>query len=103
MLPSHQAPPHRNRSEVDKIQGADNASLEAKIKELYESEGWDGETQSGVKGMIELNALLDHSATECLNQDDDHPYTDCLVTGAAVCMQGGQGNTWKYLEIPGIL
>lgn len=71
----------RNRSEVDKIQGADSAALEAKIKELYESVGWDGETQSGVKGMIELNTLVDHSATECLNQDDDHPYTDCLVTG----------------------
>lgn len=71
----------RHRGEVDKIQGADSAALEAKIKELYESVGWDGETQSGVKGMIELNTLVDHSATECLNQDDDHPYTDCLVTG----------------------
>ena len=34
---------------IDKMQGADNPALEAKIKEHYEAVGWDGETQSGVK------------------------------------------------------
>ena len=34
---------------IDKMQGADNPALEAKIKEHYEAVGWDGEFQSGVK------------------------------------------------------
>lgn len=71
----------KNKVELDKIQGADNAALEAKIKEHYEAEGWDGEFLSGVKGMIELNTFVCKQGTECLNEDDEHPYSDCLVSG----------------------
>jgi len=72
----------KNRAMVDKIQGADNAALEAKIKEHYEEgAAWDGEYASGVKGMIELNTFVSKQGTECLNEDDEHPYTDCLVAG----------------------
>ena len=86
------------------MQGADNPVLEAKIKEHYESVGWDGEFQSGVKvahqtiqtiqtflpidpqqnlfqGMIELNTFVSAQGTECLNEDDEHPYSGCLHAG----------------------
>merc|ERR1711971_637911 len=66
---------------IDKMQGADNPALEAKIKEHYEAVGWDGETQSGVKGMIELNTFVSAQGTECLNEDDEHPYSGCLHAG----------------------
>jgi len=66
---------------LEKLEGADNASLEAKIQELYEARGWDGEYQSGVKGMVELNTYVSEQGTECLNQDDDHSYTNCLIRG----------------------
>ena len=87
------------------MQGADNPALEAKIKEHYEAVGWDGEFQSGVKvahqtiydpqiiamlcvpqqnffqGMIELNTFVSAQGTECLNEDDEHPYSGCLHAG----------------------
>jgi thioredoxin len=66
---------------IDKMQGADNPALEAKIKEHYEAVGWDGEFQSGVKGMIELNTFVSAQGTECLNEDDEHPYSGCLHAG----------------------
>jgi len=71
----------KNNALLDKIQGADNAALEAKIKEHYEAQGWDGEFLSGVKGMISLNTLVSDRGTECLNEDDEHSYRDCLVQG----------------------
>ena len=46
---------------IDKIQGADNPALEAKIKEHYEAVGWDGETQSGVKVIRDQHDLHIHS------------------------------------------
>merc|ERR1712013_296842 len=66
---------------IDKMQGADNPALEAKIKAHYEAVGWDGDTQSGVKGMIELNTFVSAQGTECLNEDDEHPYSGCLHAG----------------------
>lgn len=71
----------RSKEVLEKLQGADNAVLEAKVKELYEAEGWDGEFTSGVQGMVELNTFVREEGTECLNQDDDHPYTNCLMKG----------------------
>jgi thioredoxin len=71
----------KNGSVVDKLEGADNTALEAKVKELYEGQGWDGENACGVKGMIELNTFVSKQGTECLNEDDEHPYINCLYTG----------------------
>jgi len=71
----------KNNAELDKIQGADNPTLEAKIKQHYEDDEWDGNYLSGVKGMIDLNTFVSKQGTECLNEDDEHPYSDCLITG----------------------
>lgn len=74
----------RHGAEVERLTGADTAALEAKVKELYEAEGWDGSNACGVKGMIELNTFVSKQGTECLNEDDSHPYSNCLVAGPEV-------------------
>jgi hypothetical protein len=74
----------RHRAEVERLTGADTTALEAKVKELYEAEGWDGSNLTGVKGMIELNTFVSKQGTECLNEADEHPYTNCLVAGPEV-------------------
>jgi len=69
----------RNKTKLDKLQGADNKALEDMIKKHYGEEG--GETEdAGVKGMLDLVTFIDKSRSECLNEDDDHPYAHCLTS-----------------------
>jgi len=69
----------RNKTKLDKLQGADNKALEDMIKKHYGEEG--GETEdAGVKGMLDLMTFIDKSRSECLNEDDDHPYAHCLTS-----------------------
>jgi len=69
----------RNKTKLDKLQGADNKALEDMIKKHYGEEG--GETEdAGVKGMLDLLTFIDKSKSECLNEDDDHPYAHCLTS-----------------------
>jgi len=70
----------RNKTKIDKIQGADNKALEEKIKQHYGEDGGDGE-EAGVKGMMDLATFIDKKESECLNEDDDHPYAHCLTSG----------------------
>ena len=70
----------RNKTKLDKIQGADNKALEDMIKKHYGEEGGEGE-EAGVKGMMDLATFIDKSRSECLNEDDDHPYSHCLSSG----------------------
>merc|ERR1712083_708508 len=42
--------------------------------------GGDGE-DAGVKGMMDLSTFIDKAQSECLNEDDDHPYSHCLTSG----------------------
>merc|ERR1711936_714215 len=70
----------RNKTKIDKIQGADNKALEEKIKQHYGEDGGDSE-EAGVKGMMDLSTFIDKARSECLNEDDDHPYTHCLASG----------------------
>jgi len=70
----------RNKTKIDKIQGADNKALEDKIKQHYGEDGGDGE-EAGVKGMMDLATFVDKKESECLNEDDDHPYDHCLTSG----------------------
>jgi len=67
----------RNKIRIDVLQGANNAALEAKIKQHYTESSQDED--SGVKGFIELNSFIDKSHCECLNESDDHPYVHCLT------------------------
>ena len=70
----------RNKTKIDKLQGADNKALEEKIVQHYGEEGGEGE-ESGVKGMMDLVTFIDKSKSECLNEDDEHPYQHCLSSG----------------------
>lgn len=69
----------RNKTKLDKIQGADNKALEDMIKKHYGEEGGAGE-ETGVPGMMDLTTFIDKSRSECLNEDDDHPYAHCLTS-----------------------
>jgi len=69
----------RNKTKLDKIQGADNKALEDMIKKHYGEEGGAGE-ETGVPGMMDLTSFIDKSRSECLNEDDDHPYAHCLTS-----------------------
>ena len=66
-----------NGSVVDKLEGADNTALEAKVKELYEGQGWDGENACGVKVednivILELHLILGHDRAEHLREQAGH-------------------------------
>jgi len=69
----------RNKTKIDQMSGADTNALEEKVKQ-HIGEGGE-EEDSGVKGYMDLNTFLDKNACECLNEDDDHPYTHCLTSG----------------------
>lgn len=69
----------RNKTKIDQMSGADTNALEEKVKQ-HIGEG-EEEEDSGVKGYMDLNTFLDKNACECLNEDDDHPYTHCLTSG----------------------
>lgn len=70
----------RNKTKVDRIQGADTAALEEKVKQhIGEGEGEDED--SGVKGFMDLNTFLTKAQCECLNEDDEHPFIHCLTSG----------------------
>ena len=62
------------------MQGADNKALEDMIKKHYGDEGGESE-EIGIKGMMDLATFIDKSGSECLNEDDDHPYGHCLTSG----------------------
>lgn len=68
---------YRNKVKVDMMRGADSAALEEKIKKWYsEDEGEEGD--SPVKGHMDLSSLINKSASECLNESDDHKLEHCL-------------------------
>ena len=58
----------------------DTAALEAKVKQHYGEDGGDAE-DSGVKGFMDLSTFLNKAQSECLNEDDEHPYGHCLTGG----------------------
>jgi len=70
----------RNKTKVDRLQGADQTALEEKVKQHYGEEGGESE-DAGVKGFMDLNTFLTKGQCECLNEDDEHPYTHCLTSG----------------------
>ena len=37
-----------------------------------------------LQGMIELNTFVSAQGTECLNEDDEHPYSGCLHAGETI-------------------
>jgi len=70
----------RNKTKIDRIQGADTNALEEKVKALIGEEGSESE-DSGVKGFMDLNTFIAKNQCECLNEDDEHPFSHCLTSG----------------------
>lgn len=76
----------RARAQIDRIQGANPAVLEAKIAELAgpleKPSGSDGASGSGSSKSygphVELNTFITKSGCECSNESDDHPLAHCL-------------------------
>jgi len=68
----------KDKKKVESVSGADKQQLEAKIITYYQDAN---KEDSGVKGMMDLDTLLDKKLCECLNESDDHPYQHALTSG----------------------
>jgi len=72
---------YRNRTKIDRMQGADVNSLEAKIQQHYGSGDGDGDEEYA-QGMMDLNTFIASNECECLNEADDHSLAHALKAGA---------------------
>ncbi|KAG8228459.1 hypothetical protein J437_LFUL009110 [Ladona fulva] len=70
----------RNKTKVDRVQGANEAVLEAKIQHHYGS-GEDTEDDAGVQGHMDLTTFIVKQQCVCLNESDEHPFVHCLSSG----------------------
>ncbi|XP_059060299.1 thioredoxin-like protein 1 [Achroia grisella] len=71
---------YRNRTRIDRLQGADPATLENKVRQYYGTEESNDEDNS-VAGHMDLATFITKSECECLNEADDHPLAHCLTSG----------------------
>lgn len=71
---------YRNKTKIDRIQGADPTSLENKIQQYYGSEDSE-DADSAVQGHMDLITFIHKQQCECLNESDDHPFVDSLTSG----------------------
>ncbi|KAG0724924.1 Thioredoxin-like protein 1 [Chionoecetes opilio] len=70
----------RNKTKLDSLRGADPEGLEARIRQHY-GDGEEEEVEdSGVPGHIDLMPMITKSGCECLNESDDHPFTQALAS-----------------------
>ncbi|XP_061399472.1 thioredoxin-like protein 1 [Musca vetustissima] len=69
---------YRNRTKIDRIQGADINALEQKIQEHIGS-GGDETGEDYGQGLMEINTFISKQECECLNEADDHPMGHCLA------------------------
>jgi PITH domain len=72
---------YRNRSKIDRIQGADIQGLEAKIKQHHGTEGGDEDEEDYGQGLMDLSTLIQKNMCECLNEADDHTLEHALSSG----------------------
>ena len=63
---------YRNRSKIDRVQGADISALEAKIKQHYGEEGGAGDGDDYGQGLMDLSTFVMKNMSECLNESDEH-------------------------------
>ncbi|XKL64153.1 hypothetical protein PGB90_004239 [Kerria lacca] len=66
---------YRNKTKLDRIQGADPQALEAKIKQYYgtvESVDGDEDDNCGIPGVMNLSSFIYKGQCEALNEADDH-------------------------------
>ncbi|CAG9766186.1 unnamed protein product [Ceutorhynchus assimilis] len=69
---------YRNKTKVDRLQGADPTSLESKIQQYYGSE--EGEEIEGIAGHMDLSPFIAKAECECLNESDEHPLAHALTS-----------------------
>jgi hypothetical protein len=74
---------YRNRSKIDRIQGADIQGLETKIKQHVGTDSGAGDDSEDYgQGLMDLNSLVMKNMCECLNEADDHTLEHALNNGA---------------------
>lgn len=81
---------YRNKAKIDRIQGANVESLQAKIEQHIGSADADGGDASGEdygQGLMDLNVFVSKKECECLNEADDHPMENCLSSAANKSLQ----------------
>ncbi|XP_014369537.1 thioredoxin-like protein 1 [Papilio machaon] len=71
---------YKNRTRIDRLQGADPGSLEAKVRQYYGTDEAADE-DSAVAGHMDLVTFITKSECECLNESDDHPLAHALNNG----------------------
>ncbi|XP_039765670.1 thioredoxin-like protein 1 [Pararge aegeria] len=69
----------RNRTRIDRLQGADTAALENKARQYYGTEE-SGDDDNSVAGHMDLTTFITKSECECLNEADDHPLGHALTS-----------------------
>lgn len=73
---------YRNRTKIDRLQGADINGLESKIKQHYGST--DPEETTGEdygQGLMDIGTFISKKECEALNEADDHNLEHALVNG----------------------
>ncbi|KPJ06655.1 Thioredoxin-like protein 1 [Papilio machaon] len=68
------------KTRIDRLQGADPGSLEAKVRQYYGTDEAADE-DSAVAGHMDLVTFITKSECECLNESDDHPLAHALNNG----------------------
>lgn len=66
---------YRNKTKLDRVQGADSQALEAKIKQYYgtvNAADGDEDDDCGIPGVMNLSSFIYKSQCEALNEADDH-------------------------------
>lgn len=69
-----------SQSKIDRIQGANIESLEAKIRQ-HIGNGDDESTEDFGQGLMDLNVFISKNECESLNEADDHPLVHAFTSG----------------------
>ncbi|VVC90436.1 unnamed protein product, partial [Leptidea sinapis] len=71
---------YRNRTRIDRLQGADTATLESKVRQYYGNDDA-GDEDNSVAGHMDLCTFIVKNECECLNETDNHPLAHALTNG----------------------
>ncbi|KAL1512513.1 hypothetical protein ABEB36_002095 [Hypothenemus hampei] len=69
---------YRNKTKIDRLQGADPTGLESKIQQYIGSD--DNEDAEGIAGHMDLSVFITKAQCECLNESDEHPLIHALTS-----------------------
>ncbi|XP_066253640.1 thioredoxin-like protein 1 [Euwallacea similis] len=69
---------YRNKTKIERLQGADPTGLESKIRQFYGSE--EGDDGEGIAGHMDLSPFIMKPQCECLNESDEHPLSHALTS-----------------------